>query len=141
MRAGTLNTGHRTSKVSAAALCIVDKFGAIEACAEGDIVLMQEPAQIVGEQPQIALHAKVHPAGRQAIAQERQRHTIELYARRQWLAPVKGDLQGAVFAEGSLPAHDSLECFSTHPSCALMRAEAVFAARGTGQRGGDHQVC
>lgn len=58
-RAGPFYPGHRTSKTSGSPLCVIYRFGPIEASPYRDFILGEEVTQFVCQQPQIALQCEM----------------------------------------------------------------------------------
>ena len=64
-----LDAGHRPGEVTRPSLGIVDRLGTVEARAERHSVLGEELAQLIGQQPEVALGREPDAPRRHAVAQ------------------------------------------------------------------------
>jgi hypothetical protein len=50
------DTVHGFIKIALAALCVIEPFGTIKACADADMIFAEELTKSIIQQPKIALH-------------------------------------------------------------------------------------
>jgi len=136
------DAAHRAVVVPIAALAVGDLAGAVEARADLHAVLAKEIAELVVEQPQVALQGDVAAPAAEARVQPVERLADDRVAGHQRLAAVEGDLR---FAQASLirDPRDEVEC-GVHRVGGhhrpVVRPEAVRARGGTTQRRHEHEV-
>ena len=120
------------------ALRVVDLGRPVETGPDGDAVLAEQLAELIGQQPEVALDEEPDAVRAQAMTEPRQRHAEPRGARDEWLAAMERDLETVVrpaATQRALPGDNRIERLPGHGPAGRARPEAVGALGGTPQRG------
>ena len=139
---GLLNALHRPCEIATPALTVGDLLGAVQAGADLDLMFGEELAQLVVQEPEVALQGDFISAATQTLLKPLQRLSPEVVPCLQGLAAVERDLDlslPALLGDSGHEVQSGFHHFGRHGR-ALVRPEAVGAFSRTGQGRDQHEV-